>query len=93
VLHRDFILSTSQLDYENPLQIPSTKVRLINLYSQSTPLFACHKINTVKLQKRLAGINIFYRLQMWGLLENHQIKPVRLEGIIRKRVLLEGEPY
>ena len=49
--------------------------------------------HTVNLLKRLAGINIFYRIQMRVLLEKHQIKLAKIEGIIRKRVLLEGEPY
>ena len=52
-----------------------------------------NKTYTVKLQKRLAGINIFYKLQMRVSFENHQNKPVKIEGIIRKRVLLEGESY
>ena len=40
--------------------------------------------HAVKLQKRLAGINVFYRLQMRGLLENHCTKPVKIEGIVIK---------
>ena len=34
-------------------------------------IFTYFATNTVKLQKRLAGINIFYRLQMRVLLEKH----------------------
>ena len=41
--------------------------RFYDLDKQMLPKFEY----TVKLQKRLAGIHIFYRLQMRGLLENH----------------------
>ena len=51
---------------------------------------------TVKLSKRLVGLIIFLRLKMRVLLEIGCFSLMNLkdfEGLIRIRVLLEGEPY
>ena len=45
------------------------------------------------LNFRKKGIDIFYRLQMRILQENHQIKADKIEGIVAKRVPFKGEYY
>ena len=52
--------------------------------------------DTVKLLKRLAGLIIFLKLKMRVLLEIGPFYLLNLgiiAGLIRIRVLLEGEPY